>query len=81
VSAGRDVRLRATTLLGLTGVLWLLVAGCAGGGGEYGGVGSGEEVAQPVTGSFVGEAPDEEAFVALVAASPEDEEGQEREAR
>jgi hypothetical protein len=62
--------------------LWI-TAGCGGSGGEYGG-GSPQQEAQkdapPVTGSFVGEVPDAEAFVAIVAASPE-EEGQEREVR
>jgi hypothetical protein len=51
-------RLPLSALLALFFSL-VIVAGCAGGGGEYGG-GSGEEVALPVTGSFVGEAPDEE---------------------
>ena len=57
-------------------VLWLLVAGCGGGGG--GGAQQeeeGQKAGPPVTGNFVGEAPDEDAFVALVAASPEEEEG------
>jgi hypothetical protein len=54
--------------------LSLLVAGCAGGGGPQGD-------SPPVTGNFVGEAPDEEAFVAIVAASPDEEEGQERDVR
>jgi hypothetical protein len=59
--------------------LLAVVAECGGGGG---GAQQQEEqkATPPVTGNFVGEAPDEEAFVALVAASPEDEEGQEREA-
>jgi hypothetical protein len=63
--------------------IWLLAAGCGGSGGEYGGGSPQQEEqkdAPPVTGNFVGEAPDEEAFVALVAASPE-EEGQERDVR
>jgi hypothetical protein len=62
--------------------LWI-TAGCGGSGGEYGG-GSPQQEAQKaaplVTGSFVGEAPDAEAFVAIVATSPE-EEGQERDVR
>jgi hypothetical protein len=81
---GRPKRggLPLSALLALFFSMLVVVAGCAGGGGEYGGgVGSGEEVAPPVTGNFVGEAPDEEAFVALVAASPEEEEGQERDVR
>jgi hypothetical protein len=60
--------------------LWI-TAGCGGSGGEYGGSPQQEQkAAPPVTGSFVGEAPDEEAFVAIVAAGPE-EEGQERDVR
>jgi hypothetical protein len=62
--------------------LWV-TAGCGGSGGEYGG-GSQQQEEQkatpPITGSFVGEAPDADAFVAIVAASPE-EEGQERDVR
>jgi hypothetical protein len=58
--------------------LWL-VAGCGGGGGEDKGSGE-EEGAPPVTGSFVGSAQGEDeatdAFVAIVAAGPE-ERGQE----
>jgi hypothetical protein len=65
-------------VLGL--VLWLM-AGCGGSGGEYGGSPQQEQkAAPPVTGSFVGEALDADAFVAIVAASPE-EEGQERDVR
>src|SRR3990170_5064707 len=63
--------------------IWLLAAGCGGSGGEYGGGSPPQEEqkdAPPVTGSFVGEAPDEEAFVAIVAVSPE-EEGNERDVR
>ena len=73
------VRLMA---MGLVVVLALwITAGCGGSGGEYGGSPQQEQkAAPPVTGSFVGEAPDEEAFVAIVAASPE-EEGQERDVR
>ena len=83
VGGGRPkpVGLPLSALLVLFLSLVVVVAGCAGGGGEYGGGGSGEEVAPPVTGNFVGEAPDEDAFVALVAASPEEEEGQERDVR
>ena len=74
------VRLRA---MGLVVVLALwITAGCGGSGGEYGGSPQQEQkAAPPVTGSFVGEAPDEEAFVAIVAAGPEEEEGQERDVR
>jgi hypothetical protein len=74
------VRLLAMGLV-LVLALWI-TAGCGGSGGEYGGSPQQEEqkAAPPVTGSFVGEAPDEEAFVAIVAASPE-EEGQERDVR
>ena len=73
------VRLRA---MGLVVVLALwITAGCGGSGGEYGGSQQQEQkAAPPVTGSFVGEVPDEEAFVTIVAAGPE-EEGQERDVR
>lgn len=58
--------------------LSLVAAGCGGSGAQGG---SQEESAPPViTGSFVGQAPDADAFVALVADSPE-EEGQERDVR
>ena len=53
--------------------LSLLVAGCGGGGPQ------GDS--PPVTGSFLREVPDEEAFVAIVAASPDEEVGQERDVR
>ena len=66
--------------------LWLLVmviVGCGGGSGEQGG--SKEEGAPPVTGRFVGVAPDvapeEEAFVALVASGTEDEGEAQRQVR
>jgi hypothetical protein len=75
------VRLMAMGLV-LVLALWL-IAGCGGSGGEYGGGSPQQEeqkAAPPVTGSFVGEAPDAEAFVAIVAASPE-EEGNERDVR
>ena len=73
------VRMRAMGL-GLVLALWI-TAGCGGSGGEYGGSQQQEQkAAPPVTGSFVGEVPDEEAFVAIVAAGPE-EEGQERDVR
>ena len=75
------VRLMAMGLV-LVLALWL-IAGCGGSGGEYGGGSPQQEeqkAAPPVTGSFVGEAPDAEAFVAIVATSPE-EEGQERDVR
>src|SRR5215211_5477189 len=73
------VRLRA---MGLVVVLALwITTGCGGSGGEYGGSQPQEQkAAPPVTGSFVGAVPDEEAFVAIVAAGPE-EEGQERDVR
>src|SRR5215204_6066256 len=73
------VRMRT---MGLVVVLALwITAGCGGSGGEYGGSQQQEQkAAPPVTGSFVGEVPDEEAFVAIVAASPDDE-GQERDVR
>jgi hypothetical protein len=64
-------------------VVLSLVARCGGSGGEYGGGSQQQEeqkAAPPVAGSFVGEAPDAEAFVVIVAASPE-EEGQERDVR
>ena len=73
------VRLRAMGLV-LVLALWI-TAGCGGSGGEYAGSQPQEQkAAPPVTGSFVGEVPDEEAFVAIVAAGPE-EEGQERDVR
>jgi hypothetical protein len=75
------VRLMAMGLV-LVLALWI-TAGCGGSGGEYGGGSPQQEeqkAAPPVTGSFVGEAPDAEAFVAIVAASPE-EEGNERDVR
>jgi hypothetical protein len=60
--------------------LWT-TAGCGGSGGEYGGSPQQEQkAAPPATGTFVGEASDEDAFVAIVATSPE-EEGQERDVR
>ncbi len=70
-------------------LLVLAVVGCAGGGGEYGGGGeqggSKEEGAPPVTGSFVGVAPDvapeAEAFVALVASGAEEEGEAQRQVR
>src|SRR5918997_685032 len=76
------VRLMAMGLV-LVLALWL-IAGCGGSGGEYGG-GSPQQqeeqkAAPPVTGSFVGEASDAEAFVAIVATSLEVE-GQERDVR
>ena len=65
-----------------------MVVGCAGGGSEYGGGeqgGSKEEGAPPVTGSFVGVAPDAtpegEAFVAFVASGTEDEGEAQRQVR
>ncbi len=61
--------------------LWLLVAGCGGGGGGGSQQQEEQKATPPVTGNFVGEAPEEDAFVALVAASPEEEEGQERDVR
>jgi hypothetical protein len=73
------VRMMAMGLV-LVLALWI-IAGCGGSGGEYGGSPQQEQkAAPPVTGSFVGEAPDEEAFVTIVAAGPE-EEGQERDVR
>jgi hypothetical protein len=79
------------TIGGVSALLALLVlgvVGCAGGGGEYGGGeqgGSKEEDAPPVTGSFVGVAPDAtpegEAFVALVASGTEDEGQAQRQVR
>jgi len=72
----------------LLALLVLVVVGCAGGGGEYGGGeqgGSKEEGAPPVTGSFVGVAPDVapegEAFVALVASGTEEEGEAQRQVR
>jgi hypothetical protein len=65
--------------------LWLLVIGCAG-QQEEGGSGEAPEEeekkkgAPPVAGSFVGEAPDASAFLALVADVPEGE-GDEREVK
>jgi hypothetical protein len=64
--------------------LWLLVVvGCGGGSEEQ--EGSKEEGAPPVTGSFVGVAPDvapqAEAFVALVASGTEDEGEAQRQVR
>ena len=59
-------------------VALLLVAGC--GGGDAQGGSQEEESASPVAGTFVGEAPDAAAFVALVADVPE-EEGDEREVK
>jgi hypothetical protein len=64
--------------------LWLLVVvGCGGGSAVQGG--SKEEGAPPVTGSFVGVAPDAtpegEAFVALVASGTEDEGQAQRQVR
>jgi hypothetical protein len=56
-----------------------LMAGCGGGGAQQGV--SQEQSAPPATGTFVGEASDEDAFVAIVAASPDEEEGQERDVR
>ncbi len=56
-----------------------LMAGCGGGGAQQGV--SQEQSAPPATGTFVGKASDEDAFVAIVAASPEEEEGQERDFR
>ena len=56
-----------------------LMAGCGGGGAQQGV--SQEQSAPPATGTFVGEASDEDAFVAIVAASPDKEEGQERDVR
>ncbi len=57
-----------------------LMAGCGGGGAQQQGV-SQEQSAPPATGTFVGKASDEDAFVAIVAASPDEEEGQERDVR
>jgi hypothetical protein len=70
-------------------VALLLVAGCFGGGAEQRQGASQEQTQEqtqeqsgpPVTGNFVGKAPDEDAFVAIVAASPDEEEGQERDVR
>ena len=87
---------RLRTIGGVSALLALLllvvVLGCQGGGGEYGGGygggeqgGSKEEGAPPVTGSFVGVAPDaapeEEAFVALVASGTEEEGEAQRQVR
>ena len=82
---------RLRTIGGVSALLSLLllaVLGCAGGGSEYGGGeqgGSKEEGAPPVTGSFVGVAPDAtpegEAFVALVASGTEDEGEAQRQVR
>ena len=82
---------RLRTIGGVSALLALLlvVVGRAGGGGEYGGGGeqggSKEEGAPPVTGSFVGVAPDAapegEAFVALVASGTEDEGEAQRQVR
>src|SRR5215208_5700655 len=87
---------RLRTIGGVSALLALLllvvVLGCQGGGGEYGGGygggergGSKEEGAPPVTGSFVGVAPDAapqaEAFVALVASGTEEEGEAQRQVR
>ncbi len=66
-------------------MLWLLVTGCAGQQEEEGGSGEAPEEeekkgAPPVAGSFVGEAPDAGAFLAVVADVPEGE-GDEREVK
>lgn len=61
--------------------LSLLVAGCFGGGPQGDSTQEEEESASPVTGTFVGKASDEDAFVAIVAANPDEEGGQERDVR
>ncbi len=72
----------------LLALLVLVVVGCQGGGGEYGGGEQGrskEQGAPPVTGSFVGVAtsgaPEGEAFVALVASGTEEEGEAQRQVR
>jgi hypothetical protein len=59
----------------------LLVAGCFGGGPQADSTQEEEESAPPVMGTFVGKASDEDALVAIVAASPDEAEGQERDVR
>ncbi len=59
--------------------IWL-VAGCSGGsGGEQ--AGAEEESAEPVTGEFVGDIPEADAFVSLVTEEPQGQGSEEREVR
>ena len=75
VGQPKSIRVFVSALVALT-----LVAGCGGGGADQQQGVSQEESVPPVTGSFVGSAQDEEVFVAIVAAGPE-EDGQERDVR
>jgi hypothetical protein len=81
-SDGGVVRPRWSTGIFVSALVALsLVAGCGSGGGTQGGSQEEKESANPpVAGSFVGEAPDADAFVALVADLPEGE-GDERQVR
>jgi hypothetical protein len=75
VGQPKSMRVFVSALVALS-----LMAGCGGGGAEQQGV-SQEESAPPATGSFVGLAQDEETFVAIVDASPEEEGQEERDVR
>ena len=80
----RRVAWTTTAILSVL-TLWLVVIGCAGQQEEEGGSGEATEEeekkgAPPVAGSFVGEAPEAGAFLAVVADVPEGE-GDEREVK
>ena len=72
------VRMRSIWTLAPVLAIWLL-AGCSGGGGGEQSGAQARESAGPVTGEFVGDIPEADALVSLVAEEPQEQGSEERE--